>query len=355
MKGQQRFICSVFLSLCVMYIISVLTTMNFTHTEDEAQQDIKRQAPPKFNFQPKQFVSKRMPSTKNVGYPSSHLSVDDHSRSVAGGFPVDVFTCVSVTVGHHLHFPMCVFSDAEDFFISGHVTRYGALYEGDYVMKLLDVVRRHPGMGLIDIGANIGTYSLPVAHAGHPVVAVEPMERAVSRLSRSVSLGNVTEHVNVVKAAISDKRGTMHLSINRANLGGSKLVSADQCKGWHEQFYCDKSEVVSVIILDDLLKAVGFQSAVMKVDAEGSEWKIFKEPSELFDRISIPYIQIEWMWYLPGKNAIPAKEVVSMVTFFTSRKYTPYTTDGDALSLTNWEDWPKDIVWRKSQLYLDPY
>ena len=58
----------------------------------------------------------------------------------------------------------------------------------------------------LDIGANLGSYALPVAQADRHVVAVEPNWNVLRRLSKSVYLGRVSNNIDQLHYAISEKR-----------------------------------------------------------------------------------------------------------------------------------------------------
>ena len=84
---------------------------------------------------------------------------------------------------------VCLYPDAEDEFISRTI-RSSGLWEpqilNDTFKKILsdDV-----DLGVIDIGANIGVYSLVAAAMGHDVVAVEPFDDHLRRFHKAINLG----------------------------------------------------------------------------------------------------------------------------------------------------------------------
>ena len=86
---------------------------------------------------------------------------------------------------------VCLYQDAEDEFIS-KIIRSSGLWEprilNDTFKKILiDDVE----LGVIDIGANIGVYSLVSAAMGHDVVAVEPFEGHLRRFHKAINLGRL--------------------------------------------------------------------------------------------------------------------------------------------------------------------
>ena len=74
------------------------------------------------------------------------------------------------------------------FYHQTSATERGALFNPDYNLQELDFLRAHtPAAGVfVDVGANAGTYALPLARhvgAGGRVIAVEPHPLMVARLA----------------------------------------------------------------------------------------------------------------------------------------------------------------------------
>ena len=84
---------------------------------------------------------------------------------------------------------VCLFPDDEDEFISKTI-RSSGLWEprilNDTFKKILS---DDAELGMIDIGANIGVYSLVTAAMGHDVVAVEPFDDHLRRFHKAINLG----------------------------------------------------------------------------------------------------------------------------------------------------------------------
>src|SRR4051794_24152599 len=100
-------------------------------------------------------------------------------------------------------------------------TERGALLNPDYNIEELDFLRAHTPVGgvFLDIGANAGTYALPIAlHVGASgrVIAVEPHPVMVARLTfnRDASgAGNVA----IVAAAAGDVDGELLIETDQEN------------------------------------------------------------------------------------------------------------------------------------------
>lgn len=125
----------------------------------------------------------------------------------------------------------------------------------------------------IDIGANIGLYSLLAARhlpEGRPIIAFEPDPGTAGRLRINLALNGVTR-VEVVEAAVSPERGEMSLYQAPNSIG---LTSANKrFDDWVE-------ERVPMVPLAEALAERGIQRiGMLKIDIEGFE-----------DRALLPYL-----------------------------------------------------------------
>jgi len=125
----------------------------------------------------------------------------------------------------------------------------------------LAMVRRFVGLGdrAIDIGANIGIYTVVLASlvgpSGH-VLAVEAASANISVLQRSIAL-NDFDNVTVVHTAVSNREGTVKFGLH-SDPGRSSLVAET-----------DRFESVGLTRLDSLVLARPVR--FVKIDIEGAE------------------------------------------------------------------------------------
>ena len=108
------------------------------------------------------------------------------------------------------------------------ITTYVLLEQEAWFEKELDFLHQWigPGMVVIDIGANLGVYSLPLRRLVGPegrVFAYEPGSRPRALLLKSAAL-DPGRNLEVIAAALSDGEREGRLSIGRsselASLGG---------------------------------------------------------------------------------------------------------------------------------------
>ena len=101
---------------------------------------------------------------------------------------------------------ICPFPTKEDVFISIVLNNKGS-WENHRVSELTTWLADNPTCGFIDIGANIGTYTLPIAALGNDVVAVDAVFEHAARIHKAASLSKMTDHITMLVNAVSDHHG----------------------------------------------------------------------------------------------------------------------------------------------------
>lgn len=146
------------------------------------------------------------------------------------------------------------------------------------------------GMVFVDLGANIGLYTLFAARRVGPsgkVLAVEPSQREFGRLQRHVArnrLGNVS----CGRVAVSDHRGEAELLVATEEHAGHNTLGSFaydvQARG---------REPVTLARLDDLVESAGLDRVdVVKLDVEGAELPALQGALETIKRYS-PMLLLE--------------------------------------------------------------
>lgn len=137
--------------------------------------------------------------------------------------------------------------------------------------------RLHPDFTFLDIGSNVGAYSVFVAKNAGPgakVVAVDPNAIVLRRLSFN-AVANGLSNIEAVQAAVADAEGEMDFALEESNMGGSSLQLDRAARG-------GKTIVrVPVRTLRGLVADAGFKHVdAIKIDVEGFE-----------DKVLIPYFR----------------------------------------------------------------
>jgi FkbM family methyltransferase len=169
-------------------------------------------------------------------------------------------------------------------------TFYECLVRRDYLSHGITL---RPGDTVIDIGANIGAFTVLAAKTIGPsgrVIAFEPILQTFEQLRENVAL-NALKNVECRRAAVDAQEGTLTLSVD------SKSAFASAHIDWGQ----DQSQVVPCVTLEQVCRDEGIGRVhLLKVDCEGSEHEIFERLSpELAARIDQIVMEVH---QVPGKS-----------------------------------------------------
>lgn len=137
-------------------------------------------------------------------------------------------------------------------------------FDPDELESLRGVLK--PGFAFVDVGANIGAYSLFVAAKAGPdarILAIEPIPEIFDRLTYNISQ-NPFGTIKAVACAVADKPGELTMFLNPHNSGESslKVVGIGQARTMR----------VPAATLLDLVRAERFTRLdAVKLDTEGAE------------------------------------------------------------------------------------
>lgn len=121
-----------------------------------------------------------------------------------------------------------------------------------------------PGMTVVDVGANLGFFSLmvaPLLRPGGRIVALEPSRRTFRKLSATIARNGLGDVVTAINSGAAAEPGSATLHQVSASSGNATIL-ADGA-----------GEEIALTRLDDLdLDAVG----LLKIDTEGYESEVLK-------------------------------------------------------------------------------
>jgi FkbM family methyltransferase len=134
------------------------------------------------------------------------------------------------------------------------------------LVALDEVIR--PDFMFVDVGANVGAYSLFVATRAGPkarVLAIEPHPQARERLACNLAMNDV-DWVSVAPVAVTDRETEIVLHLDSANIGSTSAVAS------HVGRPSGLSINVEGKTLLSLLETYGFERIdALKIDIEGHE------------------------------------------------------------------------------------
>lgn len=114
---------------------------------------------------------------------------------------------------------------------------------------------------VVDIGANIGTFSIFAGQYANKVYAVEPEPNNLAALKNNITLNKMDDKIIAVPYGISDFKGTAVIH----DSGGGSSIKDDGSFGAE----------IEIMTLNNLFSLYNIESVdVLKIDVEGSEIEI---------------------------------------------------------------------------------
>jgi FkbM family methyltransferase len=200
-----------------------------------------------------------------------------------------------------------------DDIVSNNVRATGR-YDDVTLSNLLSVLTpaqsRHGQAVLMDIGANVGFFTIVAASLGHYVLAYEAFRSNVDLILLSVCLNpGLQRRVTVFHAALSDVPQECMLLSGPRNFGDGYL----RCDGEVvPPGYALRSKLTTSR-LDAMVPASVPRVDVMKIDIEGAELEALRGGAQLFKGYRAPqFIQTEFsaVPHMLGDRALPLLQLL---------------------------------------------
>jgi FkbM family methyltransferase len=170
------------------------------------------------------------------------------------------------------HGPMLFFP--HDWYIGGALLRYGEYSEIEcrFLLDLID--DRHL---VVEVGANIGTHTVPLAKRAREVWAFEPQRIIFQMLCANISM-NRLRNVHALPIALGKQHGIAHVpSVDYDAIGNFGRVALGE-----------NGEPVEMMALDDFR----LEPRLIKIDVEGMECEVLLGAQGTIER-SRPLLYVE--------------------------------------------------------------
>lgn len=165
-----------------------------------------------------------------------------------------------------------------------------------------------PGDLFIDIGANVGYYSLWAAESGARVVAIEPSSQTLWQLRANVSLNDYD--ITVLACAMGATPGVARITTDQGPMNRHTLAG-------------EEGEEVTMTTLDLVLDG---RSAYVKMDVETAEFAVLMGAHQSLLDKRLQLIQMEWA--RPGDM----ESATRFVEFFRAYDYELFRAGPGGLS-----------------------
>ena len=203
--------------------------------------------------------------------------------------------CLSVVL--EPKFTICVYMPDEDFQVSKAVIEKG-IFRPHLTSILQTVFKVFPGIVLIDIGANLGYFSLMASSLGHRTIAVEAVASNVYRIHSAVMRSNLS--LELYHYAIGeDFSQTSYLfqgDLSTGNRGHGKVLDDGESPEYFEHMYEPVQTITITQLVQNTIK--NNEEIVLKLDINTEECKIFIGNDKVFSYFKIRVIVMKWAYLI---------------------------------------------------------
>ncbi|PAA89946.1 hypothetical protein BOX15_Mlig003310g1 [Macrostomum lignano] len=199
------------------------------------------------------------------------------------------------------------------------------IFEANSVLILQKIVKKFQEKSLVtfvDVGSNIGVFSLSVLDLGVPVIALDANIRNLIRIKLSAEAANSPHKLHLLWNFISTRVHFTYLNFpQQCNVGGATNFGGKSV--------VDTIPVMSATA-DSIVPLIDTKLVVLKVAIEGSEGEFFKSAQKLFDTFTIPVVHMKWLnWQMSEE------ERQFMISFFAERRYSPRSIKDASIVVAN--------------------
>ncbi len=142
-------------------------------------------------------------------------------------------------------------------------------YERKQISTAIDLIREHKIDTFIDVGANLGVYSIMLANnvKSLQVLSFEPVVRNYNQLCANIFVNSLNRRVVPRNQALSDSRSTVSIQIDPSSTGVSSINE-------ERSSYTETEKILCVVFDDEY--AYANKRIFIKVDVEGHEKQVLQ-------------------------------------------------------------------------------
>ncbi|KAL7527438.1 hypothetical protein ACHAWF_002180 [Thalassiosira exigua] len=219
-------------------------------------------------------------------------------------------------------------------------------WECDHVRILLKVLSYYDDAYFLDVGGNIGMWSLSAAAMKRQTFTIEPLSANVRQFCKSVKENSFGGWTHLMHIAATSEPQKFSLAVPLGNLGGTRVVP-----GWN--VLGNTNEVVEGVPIDSLNLPFD-RPVVLKIDTEGHELDALLGARRFLQKATIVFAMTELR-----SNVFQDHQWKEIFRVFASKGLKPYRIDDEgetALDITKLRQWkhpkhPKvrdyDVAWRR--------
>ena len=256
----------------------------------------------------------------------------------------NVFDCVEVKI--QPTFNICIYNYKEDKYISNTIIEKG-LYQPENTESFKYILNRCTDCIFIDLGCNLGYFSLLSSALGHKTVSYDILSSNLNKLSKASEVSKLK--ISIYKYGVSGSENPHAYAFEGDSSIGERgqgtilnsELDQDYVPAYYEKF---QTITISRIFHDLQMTYVINQTSppiILKLDLDTHECSVFEENSNVFINLSIPYIIMRWNFIAydpykpkdlaytrPKKSICSLENLKNMIHFLIDvYEYIPYSLD----------------------------
>ncbi|PAA63895.1 hypothetical protein BOX15_Mlig011663g1 [Macrostomum lignano] len=224
--------------------------------------------------------------------------------------------------------------------------RKNKAWEPELARIILKIAQQIPGVTFLDIGSNIGVYTVQAAQLGLPTLALDANIRNLLRLH--LTLQALSLKATLIWNFIGNNQQLRYLKFPKeCNVGAGRKSSMNE--GSEENWLNDTIPIMP-IRSEKLSRLIKTKDVVMKMDIEKGEATFLESSGSLFNDFKIWAVQMEWQGSLSTEQ-----DRMKILDFFTKRGYTAWKSPNvQHLVSSQWKTRGDmiDILWLHSDFQL---
>lgn len=175
-----------------------------------------------------------------------------------------------------------------------------------------DMLGKMEGKNFIDIGANVGTYTMVLAPIFNHTYAFEPNRHVYNIMCGNIALHNLSEKTTLVNMGLSDKDEVLTYKMYDELGGGNAFVKNDGCDVSnvfaHMYDWCVGDTVNTQSLRVGTLDSFGIRDVgLIKLDVEGFELNVLKGAVDTIEKSGYPTLIVE-SWFVKPTDSIELSE-----------------------------------------------
>ncbi len=184
-----------------------------------------------------------------------------------------------------------------------------------YEPKETSLIQRavKPGMNFIDLGANIGYFTLLASRcvgSEGKVYAFEPEDLNYQYLTENIRRNNA-QNVRAIRKAVLNHPGTVSLFLDKGNLGAHTISKQNIETAYH------RTVQVDAVTFDDFFENENIKVDFVKMDLQGAEGLVLEKAVRMIRRFPMKILMEFWPLGLTRAGTDPRNLLTFLDQYFS--------------------------------------